>query len=126
MHLKELYHDTALRLLSQLELGDVPPSLLDDLKRAGAIKTQAGRLLFPKALVETAIERAAKKFILHGCDDNRSIEVEGERVYFGTGGAAVQTLDLKINIYRHSTPTDLHHSARLQDKLANISWFTRC
>ena len=37
---------------------------------------------------------AAKTFTLHGRDEARSIEVGGDRVHFGTGGAAVQTLDL--------------------------------
>ena len=47
-------------------------------------------------------------------------------MYFGTGGAAVQTLDLQTGLYRPSTLRDLHDFTRLQDTLANVSWFTRC
>ena len=47
-------------------------------------------------------------------------------MYFGTGGAAVNTLDLDTGLYRPSTLTDLHDFTRLQDTLDNVAWFTRC
>ena len=56
----------------------------------------------------------------------RSIEVGGDSVHFGTGGAAVQTLDLNSGDYRPSTVQDLYDFTRLQDRLTNVSWFTRC
>lgn len=119
-------HDTALDLLEKLGMGEVPPRLHADLLAAGAIDNGSGRVLFPPDLVESAVDQAAKTFVLHGRDPDRSIEVGGNRVYFGTGGAAVQTLDLDTGAYRPSTLADLHDFARLQDTLANISWFTRC
>ena len=119
-------HDTALDLLEKLGMGEVPPRLHADLLAAGAIDNGSGRVLFPPDLVESAVGQAAKAFFLHGRDPDRSIEIGGKRVYFGTGGAAVQTLDLDSGMYRPSTLTDLHDFARLQDTLANISWFTRC
>ena len=115
---------TALRLLSELGMGEVPCRLRDDLIAAGAVQKD-GRLLVPQTLVEAAIDKAAKIFTLHGRDESRSIEVGGDRVYFGTGGAAVQTLDLDSGLYRPSTLADLHDFTRLQDTLANVSWFTR-
>ncbi len=118
--------DTALRLLESLGLGEVPGRLMDDLVAAGAADNGAGRVLFPRALVHTAIAGAARRFTLHGRDPARSIEVGGDRVHFGTGGAAVQTLDLDSGLYRPSTLADLHDFTRLQDTLANVSWFTRC
>jgi len=87
---------------------------------------KGARVLFPKSLVQDAIDKAAKRFVLHGRDEARSIEVGGDRVYFGTGGAAVQTLDLDTGLYRPSTLQDLHDFTRLQDTLTNVSWFTRC
>ena len=119
-------YDTALRLLAELGMGEVPRRLADDLSRAGAVPGRAGRLTFPRAMVEDAIARAAKRFTLHGRDPDRAIEVGGDRVYFGTGGAAVQTLDMGTGLYRPSTLADLHDFTRLQDSLTNIAWFTRC
>ena len=119
-------YDTALKLLAELGMGEVPTRLYDDLTAAGAQVLPNGRLGFPRTLVEDAIAAAAKKFVLHGRDDTRSIEVGGDRVHFGTGGAAVQTLDLETRLYRPSTLQDLHDFTRLQDTLENVSWFTRC
>ena len=123
--LEEIYA-TALRLLGQLGMGEVPERLAERLEACGAQRGANGRVLFSRGLVEDAISEAAKTFVLHGRDDSRSIEVGGSRVHFGTGGAAVQTLDIDTGRYRPSTLRDLHDFTRLQDTLLNISWFTRC
>ncbi|WP_425085201.1 trimethylamine methyltransferase family protein [Ruegeria profundi] len=123
--LRRIY-DTALDLLEKLGIGEVPERLRNDLLAVGAVDNGRGRVLFPPELVEEAIDQAAKTFTLHGRDPKRSIEVGGNKVYFGTGGAAVQTLDMESALYRPSTLKDLHDFTRLQDTLANISWFTRC
>ncbi|MEM1372736.1 MAG: trimethylamine methyltransferase family protein, partial [Pseudomonadota bacterium] len=123
--IRQIY-DTALDLLEQLGMGEVPERLQDVLTKAGARMDHRNRCLFPRALVEDAIASAAKRFPLHGRDAARTIEIGGESVHFGTGGAAVQTLDLHSQLYRPSTLQDLHEFTRLQDKLQNVSWFTRC
>lgn len=123
--LKDIY-DTALRLLRDLGMGEVPTRLHNDLIAAGAVALDNGRVSFPNALVEDAIASAAKTFVLHGRDPDRSIEVGGDRVYFGTGRAAVNTLDMDSGLYRPSTLVDLHNFTRLQDTLDNVAWFTRC
>lgn len=122
----EKIYDTALRLLEELGMGDVPERLAIDLRAAGAQDRDQNRLVFPRSMVKQAITSAAKTFTFHGRDESRSIEVGGDRVYFGTGGAAVQTLDMNSGLYRPSTLADLHDFTRLQDTLANVSWFTRC
>lgn len=123
--LTAIYH-TALRLLDDLGMGQVPTRLADLLLAHGARKRPDDRYTLPPALVEAAIAGAARQFTFHGRDPERSIEVGGEAVHFGTGGAAVQTLDLDSGVYRSSTLRDLHDFTRLQDTLTNVSWFTRC
>lgn len=123
--LRQIY-ETALNLLENLGVGEVPARLHADLMAMGATDNGAGRVLFAPALVEEAIDQAAKTFVLNGRDDARSIEVGGSNVYFGTGGAAVQTLALDDGAYRPSTLEDLHNFTRLQDTLPNVSWYTRC
>ncbi|WP_170771944.1 trimethylamine methyltransferase family protein [Ruegeria lacuscaerulensis] len=118
--------ETALRLLETLGMGNVPDRLAADLRAAGAQPRDRERLVFPRAMVQRSIQTAAKTFTFHGRDKVRSIEVGGDSVYFGTGGAAVQTLDLETGLYRPSTLADLHDFTRLQDMLSNVSWFTRC
>ena len=119
-------HDTALRLLEELGMGEVPARLADVLIGAGAEDLGNGRIGLPRAMVREMIARAAKVFTFHGRDPARSIELGGKAVHFGTGGAAVQVLDLESGLYRPSTLRDLHDFTRLQDTLANVSWFTRC
>ncbi|WP_420012667.1 trimethylamine methyltransferase family protein [Tateyamaria sp.] len=119
-------YQTALRLLSDLGMGEVPDRLRRTLENAGASSKPDGRVSLPRALVEEAIDRAPETFPLHGRDPKRSIEVGGTSVHFGTGGAAVQTLDRQTRLYRASTLADLHDFTRLQDSLTNVSWFTRC
>lgn len=119
-------YDTALRLLAELGMGEVPDRLWNDLIAGGAVDLGKGRIGLPKSLVEDTINVAAKTFPLHGRDPARTIEVGGNRVYFGTGGAAVNTLDLDTARYRPSTLQDLHDFTRLQDTLDNVAWFTRC
>ncbi len=106
-------------------MGEVPEVLERRFIAQGA--SRAGdRLVFPREMVEHNIRNAAKSFFFHGREADRTIEVGGRRVYFGTGGAAVQTLDLDSGHYRPSTLRDLYDFTRLQDTLSNVSWFTRC
>ncbi|WP_420862433.1 trimethylamine methyltransferase family protein [Algirhabdus cladophorae] len=122
----EAIYDTALRLLAELGMGEVPDRLTQIFLAKGATQDEGCRILFPRALIEDCVGQAAKTFPLHGRDPSRTIEVGGSAVHFGTGGAAVQTLDLQTGLYRPSTLRDLHDFTRLQDTLTNVSWFTRC
>ncbi|WP_323766641.1 trimethylamine methyltransferase family protein [Antarctobacter sp.] len=116
---------TAKRLLADLGMGEVPARLRGDLLAAGA-EARGDRVLIPEALIEAAVDGAAKRFPLYGRDPARDIEVGGDRVHFGTGGAAVQVLDMDSARYRAATLQDLRDFTRLQDALENVSWFTRC
>ena len=115
----------ALRLLAELGMGEVPARLADVLLAHGAV-VSGDRVMLPEPLVQAAVGAAAKTFTLHGRDAARSIKVGGAAVHFGTGGAAVQVLDMDSGLYRAATLRDLHDFTRLQDVLANVSWFTRC
>ncbi len=117
---------TALRILEELGMGEAPPVLVDAAVAAGATVDARGRLCFPAAMVEDIVAGACRTFVFHGRDPKHDFEVGGERVYFGTGGAAVQTLDLESGRYRAATLQDVYDFARLVDNLANVSWFTRC
>ena len=82
LEVDQIYH-AALDLLNRLGMGEVPARLHRDLLAAGAHDDGAGRVTFPTTLVEDAIDQAAKTFVLHGRDPNRSIEIGGDSVHFG-------------------------------------------
>ncbi len=119
-------YDTALRLLAELGVGEATPRLLEAALACGAHVNELARLAFPCTMVNDIVARACKSFVFYGRDPRHDFEIGGDRVYFGTGGAAVQTLDLDTGLYRPSTLRDLYDFARLADRLTNISWFTRC
>lgn len=123
-------YNCAYRMLAELGMGDTPPLLMERACQEGATVNNQGRLCFSRAMVEDIIETACKSFTFYGRNEAHSIEVGGDRVYFGTGGAAVQTLDSSLNEgqggYRPSTLKDLYEFTRLADALDNVSWFTRC
>ncbi|HSF95019.1 MAG TPA: trimethylamine methyltransferase family protein, partial [Thermohalobaculum sp.] len=122
----EAIYDTALRLLAEIGMGQAPPVLVEAATARGAAINPLGRLALPRALIEDIIANACKSFVFCGRDPRHDIEVGGDRVFFGTGGAAVQTLDLETGRYRPSTLADLSDFTRLADALPNVSWFTRC
>ena len=118
--------DMAYRLLSEMGMGDVHPRFQEDALAKGAHLNDKGRLCFSKSLIDDVIDGAAKSFMFYGRESKHDIEVGGNRVFYGTGGAAVRTLDLDRGVYRPSTLRDLYDFTRLIDTLDNISWFTRC
>ena len=122
----EQIYRAALRMLAELGMGDVPPALQQRALERGACLNELGRLCYPRAMVEDIVDGACKSFVFHGRDPRHSFEVGGERTWYGTGGAAVQTLDLDSHVYRPSTLADLADFTRLVDTLPNIAWFTRC
>ena len=66
-------YNTAIRLLTELGMGEVPENLATTLLAVGAHDNGKGRILFPRGLIEDAIDKAAKTFVLHGRDEKRSI-----------------------------------------------------
>ena len=118
--------DTALKILAEIGMGEVPEEFEVLALAKGASLNGAGRLTFSRTLMESIVDGAAKTFVYHGRDAKHDFEIGGSKVRFGTGGAAVQTLDLDSGQYRPSTLADLYDFTRLIDTLENVSWFTRC
>jgi len=118
-------YDTAIGLLEDVGMGTPVPEFVDAVTAAGGRMDDDGRLHYPKGMVEHAIETAAKEFIWHGFDDDKSIDVGGDRVHFGTAGAAVLMLDHDTNRFRHSKASDVYDAARIADTLDNIHFFVR-
>ncbi len=118
-------HHAALDVLESIGLADATPSGIDYMTRAGARLNSAGRLIFPRALVEDTVARAARRFVLHGQDPKHDMEPWGSRVYFGTAGAAVHIVDAKTGVYRDSTTKDLYDIARVVDTLEHLHFYQR-
>lgn len=118
-------HLTALTALEQIGLADAPPSGVEILTGAGAILGDDGRIRFPRALVEDMLAIAARDITLHGRDARHDMQLSGNRVHYGTAGAAVHMVDTEGRIYRESTVQDLHDAARICDALDNLHFVQR-
>ena len=119
-------HQAVLNVLAEIGMAEVPPVVTQAAQAKGARLNDEGRLCFPRAFVEDIITGAGRNFVLHGRNPKHDLEIAGTKVYYGTGGAAVRTLDLESETYRPSTLADLYDFARLVDCLDNVCWFTRC
>lgn len=118
-------HQTALDALEQIGLADAPESGIHYLTAAGAILGEDGRIRFPRALVEDTIARANRSITLMGRDPAQDLTLSGDRVHFGTAGAAVHLVEAAGRHYRDSTVQDLHDAARIADQLDNIHFVQR-
>ena len=117
--------DTAYRLLAELGMGDVPDDLVARALEKGAYLNADGRLCYSRELMENIIDQSPSQFMLYGRDPAHDIEVGGDKIYYGTGGAAVQAFDTETQKYRPSTIDDLYGFTCLADKLENIAWYAR-
>ncbi|TNF21071.1 MAG: methyltransferase [Rhodobacteraceae bacterium] len=118
-------HQAALRALAEIGLADAPPSGVAALTAAGAVLGEDGRLRFSPALIEDTVARANRSITLCGRDPRHDLELSGQRVHFGTAGAAVHMVDVHGRNYRESTLQDLHDAARIADTLDNLHFVQR-
>lgn len=121
----ERIHQSALDALEQIGLADAPQSGIDYLVGAGCILGDDGRIRFPRALVEETIAKANRSVTLFSRDGKTDLNLSGNRVHYGTAGAAVHMVDVQGRNYRESTVQDLHDAARISDRLDNIHFLQR-
>ena len=118
-------HDASLTVLEKTGVAVGASEARDIFEAAGAtVDESAGRVYIPRALVEDAIDKACHNFILAGRDPKHDMEMGGEKVYMGTGGAAIKVLDLNGQV-RQTVLKDVAEIARLVDALDNIHFYLR-
>ena len=118
-------YDAALGLLEDVGMGTPIAEFAEVVTGAGGRLDAAGRLRYPRGLIERGVELAAKEWIWHGFDDDRSIHVGADRVHFGTAGAAVLIHDYETNRFRPSTIADVYDCARLVDSFEHVHFYGR-
>lgn len=118
-------HNAALEVLETVGLCDAIPTCIEAVTAAGGRLTDEGRLLFPRALIEDTIAKAARNFTLHAQDPAHDMQPWGKNVYYGTAGAAVHMVDAVTGEHRDSTLADLYDIARLVDRLDHAAFYQR-
>ncbi len=121
----EEIHEAALIAMEEIGFADAPQSGVEILTRAGAILGEDGRIRIPRALVTEMLGKAAKDLTICARDPKFDLHLTGNRVHYGTAGAAVHMVDVTANTYRESTVQDLHDAAKIVNTLDNVHFFQR-
>ena len=94
-----------------------------DLFREAGADVEGDRVRLPRTLVEDAIDKAPSSVVLAGRDPPQDLILEDARVHIGTGGAALQVLDLDTGEIRKAVLNDVADMARIVDALDNIHFY---
>ncbi len=101
-------------------------STLKMLEKAGAtVDRDRSRITFPRDLIMEQADVAPDHVVLYSRDGKNDLDLSKDRVYMGTGGAAIKILDLETGQARATTLRDLYLLGHLADQLDNIHFFLR-
>ncbi len=118
-------HEASLTVLERTGIQAQESEARNIFEQAGAeVDTANNRVYIPRGMVEDAVAQACKSFVLAGRDPAHDMEMDGERVYMGTGGAAIKVLDLDGTV-RETRLEDISRIGRLVDALDNIHFYLR-
>ncbi len=122
----EMIHKTSLKILQQTGVKSENEEILTHFSKIGAeVDFEKGIIRFSPTLVEDAINKASSKVFLCGREEKNDLNLEGKKVYCGTGGAALNVLDLETGERRESRLKDIADIAKLVDALDNIHFYLR-
>ncbi len=135
-----VYKGKMLKFLSKKQMDKIHESSLEVLNETGVkVEDEQALELFadkgaevefseeivrlPPAMVEDAISSAPSRIVLYGREKDHHLELGSTRVYTGTGGTAVNVLDLETGKKREAVTEDVINISRLVDSLEHIDFF---
>jgi trimethylamine--corrinoid protein Co-methyltransferase len=117
-------HETALRILEEIGVRVDLPAAREVFAADGAeVDESTGRVSIQARLVERCLHEAPHSLRLCGRDEKDDLIVEGQRTYFGTGGAAVNVVDLDTQQVRDTRLQDIADFAQLTEEMDNVDFF---
>ncbi len=123
----ERIHQASLEVLEQVGIEVFESEAREIFERAGArVDREHNRVFLSPSMVKDALAAAPNEVVLCGRQPRHDLRLGGQRVYMGTGGAAVKILDLETGLVRETTLQDVALVARLVDALDNIHFYLRC
>ena len=114
--------DEAKRVLAEVGFEIRGPEMRRRLLEAGLPQTDAGRILFPRDVVERAIADAPGSFVLYDRDGAAHADLGGDRVHFVPGSSGLRMQDHRTGETRLANSTDFVEYVRLADGLRNIAY----
>ena len=117
--------DAAMTVLERTGIELAPSQCRDVLLKAGCtVDASSDRILMPRKVIEQGLSTAAKEVLLAGRSPEHDLQLGGTRVYMGTGGSAINIVDLD-GALRETTLVDNYNIGRLVDKLEHIHFYMR-
>ncbi len=96
------------------------------LEKAGAVVDRdVSRIRFPRTLIVDQAAKAPEQVVLYGRAEGNDLDLTENKVYMGTGGAAINVLDLETGTRRPSTLKDIYEIGSLVDRLDHIHFYVR-
>lgn len=115
-------HEASLAILARTGVLVEQPEALRLFTEAGA-DVDGNRVRLSQSFVEDAVDKAPSRVVLAGRNPDNDLILEGARVHIGTGGAALQVLDLETGKIRKAVLRDVADMARIVDALDNIHFY---
>jgi trimethylamine--corrinoid protein Co-methyltransferase len=114
--------DASLRLLEETGADFHHEPALEMLRKAGA-KADGIRVRFPRAMVERAMTQAPSKVTLHNSRTGKGdVELEGTKIYFGTGSDCPNFVDPWTGQRNRTTKKNVADAAKALDGLKNLDF----
>jgi len=118
-------HQTSLRVLEEVGLEVESELVRNRLGEVGGwVDSHTGRLRIGSEKLEEVVRGCPSRVDLYGRRDQH-LQLEDDRTYLGTGGAATQVLDLESGDIRPSETGDIARFAALAEELSGIGFFVR-
>ncbi len=114
-------HEAVVRILSEVGIKVANQRAFELFKEKGLDTDDEKQLVFiSQGFLEDCIDAPPSELILHGRGNpENDIIVGGKRVHFGSGGTALNVLDLETGEKRLSTLEDVQNVSKLLDYLDN-------
>ena len=114
-------NEAILRLLSEVGIKVANKRAFELFKEKGIRTDDEKQLVFiPQSFLEDCVDAAPSELVMHGRGNpDNNIFVGGKRVHFGSGGTALNILDLETGEKRLSTLQDVQDVSKLLDYLDN-------
>lgn len=114
-------HEAVVRIMSEIGIKVANRKGFELFKEKGLPTDEEQQLVYiPQGFLEDCIDAPPSELVLHGRGNpDNDILVGGTRVHYGSGGTALNVLDLETGQKRLSTLEDVQNVSRLLDYLDN-------
>jgi trimethylamine--corrinoid protein Co-methyltransferase len=116
--------ETSMAVFEQVGVKIAYRPILDLWKKAGAEvdwETMIARI--DRNVVKKCIASAPSEIMLCGRDSRNDLKLSGTRVHMGTGGTALNIIDVETGLHRSSNIRDVAAAARVVDACDDIDFF---